>query len=154
MFGSRFFHCIVGFGLLLFVVGLLSIFYVSAPAVGQVRLWQETEQLLSREPATMNPGNRWKAEFRDVLGERLAQERDLSGIFKLVGVVDSDESHALIRIKDPKDARVGEIIRVKLGADLSRGVKMTQIEESRITVKLGNEQTVFSLYENFERENE
>ena len=154
IFGSRFFYCIVGFGLLLFVVGLLSIFHVSATAVGQVRLWQETEQLSTREPATMKPGNRWNAEFRDISGGRLAQGRDLSEIFELVGVVDYDEFHALIRIKDPKDPRVGEIIRVTLGADLSEDVKITNIEESRITLELGDEQTVFSLYENFERDNE
>ena len=66
----------------------------------------------------------------------------------------SDESHAIIRIKDPKDDQVGEIIRVTPGSDLGDGVKITEIEESRITLKLGDEQTVFSLYENFERENE
>jgi len=152
--GSRIFYCIVGLALLLFVAGFLSVFHTSATAVGQVRLWQETEQLLIREPATMKPGNRWDAEFREVLGGRSAQDRDLSEIFQLVGVVDSDESHALIRIKDPNDPRVGEIIRVSLGADLSGGVKMTHIEEFRITLMLGDEQTVFSLYENLEWEND
>ena len=152
--GGRFFYCIVGFGLLLFVVGLLSIFHVSATAVGQIRPWQKTEGTLIRQPATMKSGNRWDAEFDEVIGGQLTQGQDLSEIFELVGVVDSDESHALIRIKDSKDPRVGEIIRVTLGADLSEDVKITNIEESRITLELGDEQTVFSLYENFERDNE
>lgn len=150
--GSRMFFCIVGLALLLFVVGFLSIFHAPTTVVGQVRPWQETEQPLTRQPATMKPGNRWDAEFGDVLEEQSAQ--DLSEIFELVGVVDSDEIHALIRIKDPKDDRLGEIVRVALGADLAGGAKMTHIEESRITLKLGDERTVLALYENFERENE
>ena len=152
--GGRFFYCIAGFGLLLFVVGLLSIFHVSSTAVSQVRPWQKTEGTLIRQPATMKSGNRWDAEFDEVIGEQLTQGQDLSEIFELVGVVDSDESHALIRIKGRKDPRVGEIIRVALGADLPGGVKMTHIEESRVTLKQGDEQTVLALYESFERENE
>ena len=154
IFGSRFFYCIVGFGLLLFVVGLLSTFYVSATSVGQVRLWQKTEETLIIQPATMKPGNRWDAEFDVGMGEQLTEGLDISGIFELVGVVNSDEPHALIRLKDPKDARVGEVISVTLGADLSGGVKMTDMEESRITLKLLDEETVFVLYESSERENE
>ena len=147
--GGKVFYCIVGFALLLFGVGFLSIFHASVTAVGEVRLWQETEVPLSRQPATMKPGNRWNAEFNKVvIGEQSTQA--LSEIFELVGVVDSDESHALIRVKDPKDERVGEIIKVTLGAELSGGVKMTHMEESRITLKQRDERTVLALYENFE----
>jgi hypothetical protein len=152
MAGSRLFYSMIGLALLLFFVGFFSIFHASITAAGQVRLWQETEPPLKRQPATMQPGNRWDAEFSGVLEEQSV--RDLLEIFELVGVVDSDKSHALIRIKGPKNARKGQIERVALGADLAGGVKVTHIEESRITLKLGDEQIVLSLYENFERENE
>ena len=151
--GGKVFYCIVGFALLLFGMGFLSIFHATVTAVGEVRLWQETEVPLLRQPATMKPGNRWNAEFNEVvIGEQSTQ--DLSEIFELVGVVDSDESHALIRVKDPKDDRVGEIIKVTLGAELSGGVKITHMEESRITLKQRDEKTVFALYKNSEGENE
>ena len=152
--GGKVFYCIVGFALLLFGMGFLSIFHATVTAVGEVRLWQETEVPLLRQPATMKPGNRWNAEFDVGIGEQLTGDSDISRIFELVGVVDSDEPHALIRLKDPKDARVGEVISVTLGADLSGGVKMTNMEESRITLKLRDEETVFALYESSERENE
>ena len=150
--GNRLFYCIVGLALSLFVLGFLSIFYASTTVVGQVRIWQETERPTTQKPATMKPGNRWNVEFSGDVDEQSAQK--LSKIFELVGVVNSGESHALIRIKDPKDARLGEVIRIMPGADFSGGVKMTQIDESRITLTLGDEQAVLYLYERFQRENE
>jgi hypothetical protein len=152
MLGSRLFYSIIGLALLLFFVGFLSIFHASITTTGQVRLWKETERPLTRQPAIMKPKNRWDAEFSGATEEQSV--RDLLEIFELVGVVDSDESHALIRIKGLKNAREGEIERVALGADLAGGVKITRIEESRITLKLGDEQIVLSLYETSERENE
>ena len=152
MHGNRLFYCVVGFALLLFVAGFLSILNSSTTVVGQARLWQETERPAIQQPAAMKPGNRWNAEFDEVLGAQSG--RDLSEIYELVGVVDSDQSHALIRVKDLRETRGGEIIRVALGADLAGGVKMTQIEESRITLSLGNERTVLALYESSERVNE
>jgi hypothetical protein len=150
--GNRLFYCIVGLALLLFVLGFLSIFYDSTIVVGQVRVWQETERPLTQKPATMKPGNRWDAEFSGDLGEQSAQK--LSEIFELVGVVISDESYALISIKDPKDGRVGEVIRVMLGADFAGGVKITHIDEAQITLTLGDDETVLYLYKRFQRENE
>ena len=41
-----------------------------------------------------------------------------------------------------------------LGADFAGGVKMTHIDESRITLTLGDEQTELYLYKRFQRENE
>ena len=149
MLGSRLFYWVVGLASLLFVMGFLSTFHASITDVGKIRLWQETERPLTRQPATMRLGNRWDAEFGEILEGQLGH--DLSKIFELVGVVDSDESHALIRIKDPKDARVGDIVRVTLDTDLAGGVKMTRIEESRITLKLGDERTVLTLYESSEQ---
>ena len=150
--GNRLFYSIVGLALLLFVLGFLSIFYASTAVVGQVRIWQKTERSITQKPATMKPGNRWDAEFSGDSDEQPAQK--LSKIFDLLGVVISDESHALISIKDPKDARAGEVIRVMLGADFAGSVKVTHIDESRITLTLGDEQTVLYLYKRFQRENE
>jgi hypothetical protein len=100
----------------------------------------------------MKPGNRWDADFGELIEGQSAQY--LSKNFELVGVVRSDEFHAIIRIKDPKDDRVGEIIRVALGSDLADGVKIANIEESRITLKLDDERIVLSLYEKSEPGNE
>jgi hypothetical protein len=150
--GNRLFYSIVGLALLLFVLGFLSIFYASTTVVGQVRIWQETELPTKQKSATMKPENRWGSEFSGDTDEQSAQK--LSEIFELVGVVISDESHALISIKDPKGARVGEVIRVMLGADFAGGVKVTHIDESRITLTLGDQQTVLYLYKRFQRENE
>ena len=152
MTGSKLFYCIIGLALLLFVAGFLSMFNVSTTVVGQALLWQETERPVIRQPVTMKPGNRWDAEFDGIIAAQSGQ--DLSEIYELVGVVNSDESHALIRLKDPADLRGGEVVRVTLGADLAGGVKMTHIEESRITLRLGDERTVLALYESSERENE
>ena len=152
MVGSKFFYYFVGLALLLFVVGFLSIFHGSTTIGGQGRLWQETARPSTQQPATMKPGNRWDADFGEFIEGQSAQY--LSEVFELVGVVRSDESHAIIRIKDPKDDQVGEIIRVTSGSDLGDGVKITNIEESRITLKLGDERIVLSLYENSGPENE
>jgi hypothetical protein len=150
--GNKLFYCIIGLALLLFVAGFLSMFNVSTTVVDQARLWQETERPLIRQPVAMKPGNRWDAEFGEILGKQSGH--DLSEIYELVGVVDSEGSHALIRIKDPTETRRGEVIRVTLGADLAGGVKVTHIEESRITLRRGDERTVLALYQSSERENE
>ena len=153
--GNRLFYCIIGLALLLFVAGFLSMFNVSTTVVDQTRIWQETERPSIRQPVAMKPSNRWDAEFGAILGAQSGHAgHDLSEIYELVGVVDSEGSHALIRIKDPTETRRGEVIRVTLGADLAGGVKVTHIEESRITLRRGDERTVLALYESSERENE
>jgi hypothetical protein len=146
---NKLFYCIIGLALLLFVAGFLSVFNVSTTIAGQARFWQETERPMIGQSVAMNPGNRWEAEFGGVLVGQSGQR--LSEIYELVGVVASEESHALIRIKDPADSRGGEIIRVMLGADFAGGVRMTHIEESRITLRLGEERMVLELYESPEQ---
>ena len=149
---NKTFYGIVGLALLLFILGFLSIFQAPKSTAGQVRTWQETQVSLIREPAVMKPGNRWDAEFIGGVDESL--ERDLSGIFELVGVVGSDHSHALIRITESKDKSALEIKRVKEGGVVVEGVKVVRIEAASVTIQSKDGQAVLTLYSRPIKENE
>jgi hypothetical protein len=149
---SKLLYGIFGLALLLFIVGFLSIFQTPTSTAGKVRVWEETEAFVIRQPVTMKPGNRWDAEF--IQGKKERPKRDLSEIFELVGVVGSNHSHALIRIKEPKDKSALVIKRVEEGGGLVEGVKVIRIEAARVTIQSKDGQVVLTLYSLPTQENE
>ena len=145
-------YCIFGLALLLLIVGFLSIFQAPTSTAGKVRAWEKTEVFVIRQPVAMKPENRWDAEFAQDIEE--PPERDLSESFELVGVVGSDHSHALIRLKEPKDESALVIKRIEEGGGLVEGVKVIRIEAARVTIQSKDGQAVLTLYSLPTQENE
>ena len=149
---SKVLYGIVGFALLLFIVGFLSITQAPTSTAEKVRAWEKTEALVIRQPIAMKPENRWGAEFIKDLEDR--PERDLSESFELVGVVGSDHSHALIRLKEPEGKSVLVVKRVEEGGSVVEGVKVSRIEAARVTIQSKDGQAVLTLYPLPTQENE
>ena len=144
MVNNKLHYGVFGLALLLFIVGFLSIFQGPKSTAGQARAWQETEVPLVRHPAVMEPENRWDAQF--VRGVEEHPEPDISESFELVGVVGSDHSHALIRIKEPIDKSGSDIKRIKEGGVLVGAVKVVRIDAARVTIQSKDSQSVLTLY--------
>ena len=149
---SKLFYGIVGLALLLFIVGFLSITQTPTSSAGKVRAWEETEVFVIRQPVAMSLENRWGADFMQDLEERPVP--DLSESFELVGVVGSDNSHALIRLKEPKYESSLVIKRVKEGGVVVEGVKVVRIEAASVTIQSKDGQAVLTLYSRPIKENE